>query len=415
MKNNALYFFSLLCSLTTTYGWYFYSPLRDHVLLPSFDDPIKKSFFIIGAGSTSHAHAHTHNGTSDNPFFLWNSSESTIPMLQGFDGASKIGQLAQTINAHDDGTRGHIVLYGKYQITYGLLYGMFMPIAHGWSFLCMMPQYHAKLSNIYMQDLTQQQTAEDSRVKQFLTNPLPSILDMYGSGLSINDWHKTGVGDLTCYMQWKCYFPQQKPMLKNVLLNARVGIELPTAQHISTNNMLSHSFGNEGAWALPVGGQLKLYLGNYFAVGLDAEFTYILNQKVTRRVKTVKEQTELLLLYKTKTHIDFGMNQRFELFAQICMEKYGLNTTLAYQYFKHGDDTLTPCSLAVDAQIINNAQSLYEITAHHVILNTEWNIAKSLNSNWRVNPTMSIFAKIPFNGKNGLLNTFIGSSLAINF
>jgi hypothetical protein len=414
MKKNVIHFLCLLISLNTTHAWYFYSPLHDHLLLPSFDST-KKSVFIIGAGSTGHAQAHTHHGTSDNPFSLWNCSESTITMLHGFDGTSMIGQLVQRVNAHDDGIRGHIVLHGNYQITYGLLYGMFVPIAHGWSFLCTLPQYHAKLSDIYVQDLTQQQTVEDVRVKQLLTDPLRSVLNTYGSGLSIDPWHKTGVGDLSCYMQWEHYFPQQKPMLKNVLLNARAGIQLPIAQHISTNKMLSHSFGNDGAWALPIGGKLKLYLGDYFAVGLDAELTYILNQKVTRRVKTAKEQTELFLLYKTKPHVDFGMNQQFELFAQACIEQYGLKTTLAYQYFKHGDDILSPCSLSTDAQIINNAQSLYEITAHHVIINTEWNIAKSFNISWKVEPVVTLFAKIPFNGKNTLLNTFIGSSLSIQF
>jgi hypothetical protein len=204
-------------------------------------------------------------------------------------------------------------------------------------------------------------------------------------------------------------------MLKNVLLNARAGIQLPIAQHISTNKMLYHSFGNDGAWAVPVGGQLKLYLGEYLSVGLDAELTYILNQTVTHRVKTAKEQTELFLLYKTKVDVDFGMNQQFELFAQVCLEQYGVKTTLAYQYFKHGDDTLTPCSLSTDTQIINHAQSLYEMTAHHIISNIEWNIAKSFNVNWKVEPVITFFAKIPFNGKNILLNTFIGSSLSIDF
>lgn len=413
MKNSLVLFFCLI-GLNSVYGWYFYSPLHDHLLLPTFDAN-KKSFFILGAGSVNKAHAYTHTGTHNNPFSLWNCSESSISMLHGFDGTSMIGQLAQAVNASDDGTRGHITLHGDYQITYGLLYGAFIPIAHGWSFLCMLPQYHAQLHNIQWQDLTKQESAQDNRVQQLLTNPLPSVLNTYGSGLSLDSWHKTGVGNLTCYAQWQHYFPQQKPMLKNVLLHVRAGIQFPTAQHVCTNKLLSHSFGNDGAWALPVGGQLKLYLGDYFSAGLDVELTYILNQSVTRRVKTAQEQTELFLLYKTRTHVDFGMNQQFELFAQACIAQYGLKTTLAYQYFKHGDDTLSSCSPAVDSQVINSARSLHDVTAHHIISSTEWNIAQSFNANWRVEPVINFFAKIPFNGKNVLLNTFIGSSLSIHF
>lgn len=414
MKNTFILFIFLIACNTTAYAWYFYSPLRDHMLLPTFD-PKQKSFFVIGAGSTHKAHAYTDHATYDNPFMLWQSTESSINMLSGFNGTSTIGQLAQQVNATDDGIRGHVRINGNYQLTYGMLYGAHIPICHGWSIICFIPQYHAKVDHITIQDLTLQETAQDYRVQEVLTSQLPSVLKNYGNGLLLDPWSKTGIGDFSFYLAWQQHFAQQKTFLQNVVLNVRSGIQLPTAQSISKEYLLSHSFGNQGAWALPFGGQLKLDLGEYLSIGLDVELTYILNQTVNRRVKTSLDQTELFLLYKTKTHVDFGMNQSCSLFAQAHSKRYGLKTTLAYQYFKHGDDTLSACSLTVDNQIINSARSLHDNTAHHLISNTEWDIAKISNTQWDVEPKVHFFAKIPFNGKNVLLNTFIGGCLSINF
>lgn len=414
MKNIFIYFGLLVAPNTMMYGWYFYSPLQDHLLLPTFNSD-QKNFFTIGGGSLHTAHAYNDHTHVNSPFALWNSSESSINMLNGVAGNTDTGQLAQAVNATDDGIRGHIHMNGDYQLTYGIVYGAYIPLNHGWSVLLFIPQYHTALDNIQIQDLTVKQNAEDNRVQELLTNPIRTVLETYGSGLSIDAWSKTGIGDISFYAQWDRHFPQQKPLLNNVLLHVRSGIHIPTAQHISVDKLLHHSFGNQGAWALPFGGQLTLYLGEYLRAGLDVELTYILNQTVHRRVKTSTEQTELFLLYKTKTHVDFGMNQRFSLFAQATVEQYGLKTTLAYQYFKHGDDTLSNCCPTIDNYVINSARSLHDSTAHHVISNTEWNIAQTFNADWKIEPNIHFFAKIPFNGKNTLLNTLIGGCVSINF
>ncbi|RTL04306.1 hypothetical protein EKK58_10885 [Candidatus Dependentiae bacterium] len=413
MKNTFILFIFLIV-YSTTDAWYFYSPLRDQMLLPTFN-PKQKSFFVIGAGSTHNAHGYSEHAKLDNPFMLWQNTESTINMLNGFSDNSLISQLAQQVNTTDDGIRGHVRINGNYQLTYGMVYGAHIPISHGWSIICFIPQYHAKIDHITIQDFTLTQTAQDQRVKELLTNQLSSVLKTYGNGLTIDSWSKTGIGDFSFYLAWDQHFPQQKPLLQNVLLNVRSGIHIPTAQSISKEYLLSHSFGNEGAWALPFGGQLKLDLGDYLSIGLDVELTYIVNQTVKRRVKTATEQTELFLLYKTKTHVDFGMNQHCSLFAQVHSKKYGLKTTLAYQYFKHGDDTLSGCSLTTDNQIINTARSLHDSTAHHIISNTELDIAQTCDAHWNFEPKVHFFAKIPFNGKNILLNTFIGGGVSINF
>lgn len=408
-----LIFFLVLIENASAYGWYFYSPLQDNLLLPSFDSE-KKSIFAIGAASIRSAHAYGNSGPHTDPLRLWNNSESTISMLNGFTGTSSVGQLAQEVNATDDGVRGHIRLTGDYQITWGLLFGGYIPIKHGWSFVWTLPSYHAQLDIITVEDRTLLNSVEDYRVQQLLTKNLSSVLSTYGSGLSIESWSKTGIGDLSLCVQWQRDFAQHKPMLNNVSLGARAGFQIPTSQRVSLDKLLSHSFGNQGAWALPIGGQLTLYLGNYFLMGLDVELTYILNHTVTQRLKTAKEQSEHFLLWKREVPIDFGMNQRFTLFAEGHNNKYGFKTILGYQYFKHGDDTLCTSSTNIDHRIINSAQSLESSTAHHALIKTEWNISKSITLS-HIEPVISLFAKVPFNGKNTILNTFFGGSLNINF
>ena len=47
-------------------------------------------------------------------------------------------------------------------------------------------------------------------------------------GLDISSWSKTGIGDLSLMVEWLRDFPQPKPLLKNVRLNLRGGISIPT-------------------------------------------------------------------------------------------------------------------------------------------------------------------------------------------
>lgn len=398
---------------TTVSAFYFYSPLHDPFLLPHFSQD-KKSLFVIGAGGIDHARAYSSKGESTSALRLWESSQSSINMLNGSASNSAIGQLAATVDATDDGTRGHIALNGNFKIDYGFLYGAYIPFAHNWSLLFMLPQYHTKLHEVSMQDLTQPNTAEDIRVQKLLTNQINTILQEYGSGLTTQAWSATGLGDLACYVQWQQIFAQQKPFLKEVGLLLRTGLMLPTAKKDSLGHLLKFSFGNNGSCALPIGAQLTLQLGDYFNIGMDAELTHIFDKNGKYRIKTAPNQTELFLLQVIKAHRDFGMNQRFELFFKALHPK-GVEVRLAYQYFKHGDDELTACAAHFNNTIINSAHSLYQTTAHHIIAVAECNLSRIVGKQWTVEPIMNLFAKIPFNGSNTLLTPLIGGSLSIQF
>ena len=108
------------------------------------------------------------------------------------------------------------------------------------------------------------------------------------------------------------------------------------------------------------------------------------------------------------------MNKQFELFCQFFHAR-GIEATIAYQYFKHGDDELALCSTAFNSKIANSAYSLHESTAHHFIFVGEWNIEKTWHKHWKASPIVSAFVKIPFNGRNSILTPLAGGSLSIQF
>ena len=409
-----IFYFIFFISLYRIDAYYFYKPLHDQILL--FNEiPDKCECSLLVTGGYKKAQTYNINGHHvASPFAIWSNSENSLSMFEGYGPTSEETQLLNSLKSYDNGVRGHIILNGDYKIDAATTLMSQVRVGENMSVLFIIPWYHTSLKNITLIDLTENKNIQDLKVRTTITDNINELLKTYGN-LEIHEWTHHGIGDIGCYIKWEYDFVQHKPLLKNVSLQLRCGVELPTGQHIDSNKILAHSFGNYRAVGLPFGGQLKLSLGDYCTCGIDAELTHIFNKTVNHRIKTAQNQTEFFLLQRSKAHFDFGMNQYVTLFGRLLYEPRGLQLTTAYEYFKHGDDQIGLHENAFNQAVANTAYYLQEKTAHHILVDFTCNVEKLFQKQWPVQPTVNIFIKVPFNGSNIHLTPLVGMGARVMF
>lgn len=349
-------------------------------------------------------------GNKVRPFNIWSCDQNTLTMLDGVPADSPIGQLRTLIDAHDDGTRGHVIPCGKLQITDALYTSLRYVCGYGLSAGLYLPFYTMRLRDMCWIDRTQDKNAEDARVRQYLTSQLAQQVCTLGD-LYIGDWRRKGAGDLLLQAEWNYSFVQQKPFLKFVTVDGRLGLTIPTGKKQDEDKILAVPFGFDGATALFVGGGLDLALGDYFHTGFDVELHNIFGHTKMRRIKTAPHQTDLLFLTKQCAYKDYGLEQQFTLFAEIRNIFEYLSFKVGYQFFKHNEDTLSLLTSDFSTFVANQAASLGEFTIHTVTARVACNLDISICPC----TTIAWFVTVPCNGRNSLASASSGLSFAFEF
>ena len=345
---------------------------------------------------------------------IWNADQNALAMLKGFSAASPITQLLDSLGALDDGTRGHLHFEGKLHLDYGGAFGVrwyFLP--RTWASFSI-PFYAIRLKDVTSTDLTKAITPADAQVKNLLINNLSTIAQTLGDGLQLQGWKRTGFGDANLLVESLFEFPQARPLLKNVEVDARVGFSLPTDRKTDADKLFAFSYGYDGAVGLMFGGGLNVTLGCWFKTGFDVQLIHLFGNTRERRIKTAINQTELLLLAKTDAYKDYGLIQRFSLFAQAYHIFGGLSVLAGYQFLKHGQSTLQLNSCDFSNAIANTAVSLEESILHSLEVNIHYDFNETWCNSW-IDPQISLFARVPFNGKRSLGFTTVGIILAVDF
>jgi hypothetical protein len=201
--------------------------------------------------------------------------------------------------------------------------------------------------------------------------------------------------------------------LQMVGIALRTGLIFPTALKGDADKLLAQPFGDDSGFGLHGSGMLELNYRHGIVLGIDGEIAYFFGNTGLRRIKTDPAQTDLLLLTKVPAFKKAGFTQRFTLYAEKVQRGGGLAGTLAYQYFKRTDDTLFPCVEGFDVAVINDAESLQEVTAHSIIfmLTYDW----AYNASWSVIPSCSAFLKIGCNGKRAVVADTVGFTASVAF
>lgn len=353
-------------------------------------------------------------GFCANALRIWNKEQDALKMLVGFPAESTIGLLNTRIGANDDGVRGHFLAHGNLDLIYNLNVAARWRFAQNFLIGAYLPIRSMRLHNVGWADLTQSVADEDVRVKDLLTDNFTSNVAQLG-GLNLCGWRRNGLGDLLLLSEWMCDFPQAKPLLKNVRLNARLGMTLPTGLKQNEDLLVAFPFGYDGSVGLIFGGGLDALLGTYLQTGFDVELLHLFGNTRERRIKVAPDQTELLLLAKVPVYKDWGLTQHFNLYVQFQNFLRGLSLKVDYQFVRHGEDAFVLTTQDYSDNIANTDRRLEGWTTHTAIFNATYDCAYDLPPDSRAKPYITFFTKVPFNGKNSVMFSTVGAVLAVDF
>ncbi|MEX0940277.1 MAG: hypothetical protein WDZ41_02875 [Candidatus Babeliales bacterium] len=362
------------------------------------------------------ARGYNPEGNEVNVMQLWTPTQDALAMLKGFNSSSPITQflINDLGNPPDNGVRGNFRVTGDFKAK-GFGIGARYHLPHNLTVGLHLPFYQMRLKNVNFVDLTYNNNAADMIVREELTSQLKERIREFDPNLNIMGWEKIGPGDLFFLAEWYRNFPQGKPILKNVSLNARVGFSFPTGIKKDEDDILTVPFGFDGSAGLLFAGGINLNWFNVFRGGIDIEFLTLFGNTRDRRIKVQQDQTEFLLLAKVPTYKDFGFTQRFNLYLEAYRVFHGLSARATYQFWKHSEDTLSVCTNEFSNEIANTAESLQEWTIHHVIFQLSYDFQCDISEKSAIKPQLSLFYKLPFNGERALLLNTYGATFTLNF
>lgn len=348
---------------------------------------------------------------------LWNSTEDSLAMLMGFPTNSPESIFFNNVlmNPQDDGVRGHFNVTGNFSLLANAVLCLRYHFAHNITLGLFLPVLSMRLNDVKFQDLTQDVTGEDEIVKDELTNNFIQNIKQFDSELNLTGWKKTGIGDLAVMGEWLRFFPQGKEYLKEVGLNVRGGVTIPTGFKTDINQILFVPSGFDGSWGVFFGAGIILNWFNHLRAGIDFEFLTLFGDNRVRRIKVQKDQTDFLFLAKALVHTEYGFTQRYNLFGELYRFYRGLSASVIYQFWQHSDDKLSLFTNDFSTQIANTAEHLQEWTIHQFIFKVDYDFQCDLDDTYRFKPQLQFFYKLPFNGRRALAVQTIGAGITVNF
>jgi hypothetical protein len=339
---------------------------------------------------------------TNNVLQIFQCNQDAIAAFKGFAPETEAGQYAQIFDINDDNTsHGIFTPNAKLTIPLNGLLGLQVKLAHNVSLHGYVPFLYAELSDICW--------TEKNNHTEFENNNFPQLLSTVGQVGCIdlyNGWKRLGFGDTVVFVKWQNDFWQMKPVLRNVRLSLRGGLNFPTGKKEDISKLLALPFGYDQGYGVYFAGNLNLFMNYDWRFMLDLEFLQLFGNTQTRRIKTDVAQTDLLLIAKDRVYVDPGFTQQYTFMLEKRSIYQGLSAALYYQYFKHNDDTYYPVTNYGNFQIINDAESVQEYTTHQFIfkLNYEFNQFETSGSR----PNLMLFGKYGFNGKRAILTSSVG-------
>ena len=349
--------------------------------------------------------------------------KNLVPLYGAASANASIGNLnlQSTYNNLDDNVRGYQVLTGKYRENdMTLMAGVKVLNTHGrLSLDVYAPVKYVHISDVAMVDQTRADAvvalalARNNFVHDSITANLKQNLMQWGD-LDISNWRKAGWGDLLVMLDWsKSYTMEMKDLVKEMTVGLRGGISCPTGIKKDVAQALSMAFGNDNAWAFPLGATMEFRLWRALKLGCSVDWLGIHDKRHIRRLKTDVNQTEFLLLNKGLAMKHYGATWNLEPYAQLFHIRDCFSARIAYQYIAHNEDSLSVKSNSgFDNAIINTAHSLQPWRIHNMIFTINYDVALTKDI---YNIQCSAFYKLPLKGKGVIDTQTIGGQLAVNF
>lgn len=350
---------------------------------------------------------------------IWGTRESVLATLEGNTPGSSLNLLANKVGAMQDGTRGTFTTTGtfdKWQTTLDFaiplrmirLPGLFTLSAH-------VPYSEASFSNIAWKSLTKSETLQDAWVRSEIASDqdtLATFMKKHG-GVDISGSTEHGFGDVAVMLNWQGHFSQYQRRLRDVRVQLRAGVSLPTSSNVNIHKVFDIDFGHDNALGIPLGAGLRLDLGGNVRIGLDVGGMLLLRRTKEWRLKQSWAQTQHLLLNTGLATREYGPEWKFTLYSEFYNDWSGLSITGGYQFIKHTESTLFPQDNSLNALFINMNEDTEVSESHNLIGSITYSPAQLRG--WRVRPELSFFAKYPFNGRRMISGTTIGGSASLRF
>lgn len=341
--------------------------------------------------------------TKGNVLQLWQKEQNALAAFKGFSPESAIGQQAQLFNLNDDNlTHGHYIPCGTLHAQ-NLMFGAQFRIPHNITLAAYIPYRIASLTNVQWR-----QDPNDVAFESSISPDLITTIEQLGH-MNLRGWKRHGPGDLMLQAEYYFHRPQAKPYLRNVGIELRGGLLIPTGLQEDINKLAAFSFGNDGGAGILAAFRLELWFVHYLRFAIDAELLHMFGNKHCRRVKTDADQTDLLLLAKAPAFKEPGFRQHYTLWLDT-IGWHGFTARVAYQYTRNNEDKYFICAEGFNPAIVNNAESLQDWTAHQLVFSTGYT--------WyceRFTPTLSVFGKYAFNGKRSILADTVGLTFGVAF
>lgn len=341
---------------------------------------------------------------------LYQNQQDGIAALKGAAFDSIRGKIAQEFNINDDdGSQGLFIPHGKFDVN-NIMLSLRYGIDHRFSV-----SLHLPILNMHLKHVVWQKAPGNTN-ESFDANLITDFiheLEVAGN-MHLFDWHRTGIGDLAGFVWWDQFFPQARPMLRGVNLNARIGFAFPTGKKAEDAYLFCPSFGNGGGVSLIGGGKLELFFTHHIKAGVDVELMHTWGAREELHIKTDPAQTDLLLLDRTCAFKKPGFTQHFTLFlgAQNFYDRLSLIT--AYQFTKQNESRLFLNSAAHNTETANSAENLWDWTTHSFDFGLSYDM-RDYQKPMPWQPYLGIIFKHGFNGSRAILMNSITGMVSLEF
>jgi len=364
---------------------------------------------FYGETAIKNAHGFNNQGQTSNVLQIWSASENAVTMLNDSPIGSEQANIRNQIGMLTNPNSGKIIFHGEFKEKFGGVVNFRKQIYDFFYFSLLLPYYAVTLSKVNYEDLTPTNTLQDQLIHELITDNLVENVKKWGK-LDITPWSRNGFGDMTAQLEWHKHFPQHRPILQEVTAHLHAGITFPTGKKLDANKLIAFSFGNNGAFAIPFGAALDLQLGSYIHTGIDVLLIHTFSTVLNERIKSSEVQTQLLLLQVAESYVDFGLTQRFLLYATLSDLIPHVSCTIWYDYLKQGEDEIVVRGNQFLTSIAQNAFIFDDRTMHHMVFTLDYNQSFSL-----FDFSASFVARFPFKGKRVLASSTLGGSISFAF
>jgi|GEM_PF-6409531 len=363
---------------------------------------------VYGECGARNGYALNSHGDRVNPLSLWNDTENVVTMLNGSHDPDVI-ELRNRIGDPKTQNSGKVRLFGEFKEKFAAVLACKGNVIDFFYLAIYLPFYGYELRDVRYEDDTGTEFVSDQIIRTEITDDLVNTMQQLGN-LDIGPWSRSGTGDTTIAMEWYKTFVQDRPLLKSVSAQIHAGVTLPTCRRANVNKLLAFSFGSNGAFSIPFGGAIDLQYGPYLHCGLDVLLIHTFAATEKRRIKTARDQTEMLLLNVAESYIDFGLTQRFLLYAALQDLIARCSIMVAYDFEKQGEDIVYVRGNEFQTTVAQTALCFDDRTMHQFIGTFGYQQEFSAGV-----CSVSFVTRVPFNGKRVLLVPTVGFSVSFAF